>query len=78
MQAQIDSALASLIRVRERLSGTGAMEEADQISYDLEWAASHLEDIRHNWASLKASAICRSPGHLLRAASAPEDKVLVG
>ncbi|MBZ0104859.1 MAG: hypothetical protein K8H84_04425 [Sulfuricella denitrificans] len=77
MQAQIDSALAGLKRIRERLSVAGATDEPDLISHDLEWAASHLEDIRHHWAWLKSSSVSRPSGHLLRAAAAPADKVLL-
>lgn len=61
MQAQIDSALAGLARIRERLASPGATEEPDLIGHDLEWAASHLEDIRHIWASVKAGAVSRTP-----------------
>lgn len=64
MQAQIDSALAGLVRIRERLARAGATDEPDLIGHDLEWAASHLEDIRHIWTSLKSSAMSRAPGHL--------------
>lgn len=53
MQAQIDSALAGLTRIRERLASTSAAEDSDMIGHDLEWAAYHLEDIRHVWSILK-------------------------
>ena len=76
MQAQIDSALASLTRIRARLAGAGTTEEPDQIGHDLEWAASHLEDIRHIWASLKCSAAPRMSGRPPRVATAPADQVL--
>ena len=76
MQAQIDSALAGLMRIRERLAGAGATDQRDLISHDLEWAASHLEDIRHIWASLKSSAASPAPGHSSRVASLPAEKVL--
>lgn len=62
MQAQIDSALAGLTRIRERLAGAGTTNEPDLIGHDLERAASHLEDIRHIWASLKSSAVSRTHG----------------
>lgn len=58
MQAQIDSAMAGLTRIRERLGNAGTAEKLEQIGHDLEWAASHLEDIRHVWASLKSSTPC--------------------
>jgi len=76
MQAQIDSALASLTRIRARLAGAGTTEASDQIGHDLEWAASHLEDIRHIWASLKCSAVSRTPGRPPRVAAVPADQVL--
>ncbi len=47
--AQIDSALAGLSRVRERLADTSMPFEPDLIEYDLQRASSHLEDICHNW-----------------------------
>ena len=62
MQAQIDSALAGLTRIREGLAGSGSAETSDLIGHDLEWVASHLEDIRHIWSSLKANAAARAPG----------------
>lgn len=77
MQAQIDSALAGLTRIRERLASPGAADEPDLIGHDLEWAASHLEDIRHIWASLKSSAVSLTPGRPPRvAAVVPAAKVL--
>ncbi|MFH1495448.1 MAG: hypothetical protein ABIG70_11710 [Pseudomonadota bacterium] len=76
MQAQIDSALAGLTRIRERLADGGATDKPDLISHDLEWAASHLEDIRHIWATLRSGAASRPPGHSPRVASVPVDKVL--
>lgn len=53
MQAQIDSALAGLTRIRERLADAAAPSEPDLIGRDLEWAVSHLEDIRHYWSALR-------------------------
>lgn len=77
MQAQIDSALAGLTRIRERLESPGAADEADLIGHDLEWAASHLEDIRHIWASLKSGTVSRTQGRQPRvAAVVPAAKVL--
>jgi len=76
MQQQIDSALAGLTRIRERLDGAGTADEADMIGHDLEWAASHLEDIRHIWASLKSSAVSRTPGRPPRAAPAATEQML--
>jgi hypothetical protein len=70
MQAQLDSALAGLTRIRERLAVSGATDEPDLIGHDLEWAASHLEDIRHIWSSLKSAAASRTPGRSPRAAAA--------
>lgn len=61
MQAQIDSAMAGFARIRERLASAGAMDEPDLIGHDLDWAASHLEDIRHIWNSLKSSPVSRTP-----------------
>ncbi|MFA5241719.1 MAG: hypothetical protein WC029_09875 [Sulfuricella sp.] len=52
MQAQIDSALAGLTRIRERLADAAPCEP-ELIGRDLEWAASHLEDIRHYWSALR-------------------------
>lgn len=60
MQQQIDSALAGLTRIRERLAGTGATDEPDLIAHDLDWAASHLEDIRHIWFSMQSAALSRT------------------
>ena len=76
MQQQIDSALAGLTRIRERLDGAGTMDEADMIGHDLEWAASHLEDIRHIWASLKSSTISRTPGRTALASVTATDQML--
>lgn len=77
MQAQIDSALAGLTRIRARLAGAGTTNEPDLIGHDLEWAASHLEDIRHIWASLKSSAVSRpQQGRPSRIAAAPADRAL--
>jgi len=67
MQAQIDSALAGLTRIREHLAGAGTTD-GHLIGHELEWAASHLEDIRHIWASLKFCAISRVPGRSSRVA----------
>lgn len=53
MQAQIDSALAGLTRIRERLAGASATHEPELIDHDLEWAASHLDDMRHVWMTLR-------------------------
>ncbi len=53
MQAQIDSALAGLTRIRERLADATEPSEPDLIGRDLEWAVSHLEDIRHYWSALR-------------------------
>lgn len=77
MQAQIDSALAGLTRIRERLAGATATDEPDLIEHDLEWAASHLEDIRHIWSSLKSRAVSRTPTHVPHVAAAPAGKMLV-
>ncbi len=77
MQAQIDSAMAGLARIRERLENAGATDAPDLIGHDLEWAVSHLEDIRHVWTSLKSSAAARAPMHPPRiVAVAPAAKVL--
>ncbi len=77
MQAQIDSALAGLTRIRERLASPGLADETDLIGHDLEWAVSHLEDIRHIWASLKSGAVSHAPGRPPRAAAVmPAAKVL--
>lgn len=76
MQAQIDSALAGLMRIRERLAGAGATCEPDMIGHDLDWAASHLEDIRHIWASLKSRTVSRPPERSPRVAAVPTDQVL--
>lgn len=76
MQAQIDSALAGLTRIRERLTGADTTDEPDLIGHDLEWAASHLEDIRHIWASLKSSAVSRTPGYPPRVAVVVADQML--
>lgn len=62
MQAQIDSALAGLTRIREQLAGAGTADNLNQIGHDLDWAASHLDDIRHIWDSLKSEAISRNLG----------------
>ena len=72
MQQQIDSALAGLTRIRERLDGAGTTDEPDLIGHDLEWAASHLEDIRHIWASLKSNTTSRTAGRPPRAAVADQ------
>ncbi len=76
MQQQIDSALAGLTRIRERLDGVGTTDEPDLIGHDLEWAASHLEDIRHIWASLKSSAVSRTSGRPPRVAAVTADQML--
>lgn len=76
MQAQIDSALAGLTRIRERLAGATATDEPDLIEHDLEWAASHLEDIRHIWDSLKSCTTSRTPGRLPRVSAVPASKGL--
>ena len=76
MQQQIDSALAGLTRIRARLDGAGATGEADMIEHDLEWVASHLEDIRHIWTSLKATAVSRTPGHPPRVCSVAAEQML--
>ncbi|MDO8891220.1 MAG: hypothetical protein Q7V00_05200 [Sulfurimicrobium sp.] len=77
MQAQIDSAMAGLARIRERLANAGATDAPDLIGHDLEWAASHLEDIRHVWRSLKSSAAARASVRPPRiVAAAPSAKML--
>lgn len=76
MQAQIDSALAGLTRIRERLADASTSDAPDLIGHDLEWAASHLEDIRHIWASLKPGATSRAPGNKRHIAAKPADQVL--
>ena len=76
MQAQIDSALAGLTRIRKRLAEASTPDEPDLIGHDLEWAASHLEDIRHIWASLRSSAASRTPGNTLLHTAMPADQVL--
>lgn len=52
MQAQIDSALAGLTRIRERLADATEPSGPDLIGRDLEWAVSHLE-VRHYWSALR-------------------------
>lgn len=76
MQAQIDSALAGLLRVRERLAGEGARHELDLIGHDLEWAASHLDDMRHVWASLRSSLAPQMVDYSNRKHSLPAAKEL--
>lgn len=55
MQAQIDSAISGLSRIRDNLPGASARDELAWIERDLEWVASHLQDIQHNWLSLHAA-----------------------
>lgn len=52
MQAQIDSVMTGLARIRQNLPMASAKDELERIERDLEQVASHLLDIQHNWLSL--------------------------
>ncbi len=54
MQAQIDSVMTGLARIRQNLPMASAKDELERIERDLDQVAFHLHDIRHNWLSLHA------------------------
>lgn len=56
MQAQIDSVMSGLMRIRKNLPMAGTRDEREMIECELERVASHLEDIQHNWLALHATA----------------------
>ena len=53
IRAQIDSAIVGLTRIRDDLASAENKSEIGKIEQNLEWVASHLEDIRHNWMTFK-------------------------
>lgn len=71
MQAQIDSVMSGLMRIRQNLAMAGTRDEREMIECELERVASHLEDIQHNWLALHASAAAPERAHHPRGGIGP-------